>query len=252
MTKQCPNCFFENDDSAKFCEVCGKPLQPSEFSSQSSGASIENLLSSFKKLRFAFIIALFSAVLSFVLYAFVLRLESHFASLGPSYVSSNSPFAPISAYFAYLVPILVVFLLLTIATYYFIIDSFKGLKKSSYDFSIGYKGGILILISEVAVTLLSLLLLSVIFPLAISPNNVSSSSLFPLLGLLLGILAFAIPLLIGIIFLAIGIFRVGDRYQSDSLKAGAIINIFIPLVGAILIIYGTTKIIEKLNVSGRN
>ena len=252
MTKQCPNCFFENDDSAKFCEVCGKSLQPSEFLPQSSGASIENLLSSFKKLRFAFIIALFSAVISFVLSAFVLMLESHIASHAPSGVSTSNPHVPLSTYFAYLVPIIVVSLILTIASYYFIIVSFKGLKKSSYDFSIGYKGGILILVSDVAVTLLSLFLLSFIFQLATAPNDVFTSSIFSLLGLSLGILAFAIPLLIGIIFLAIGIFRVGDRYQSDSLKAGAIINIFIPLVGAILIIYGTTKIIERLNSSGSN
>ena len=252
MTKQCPNCFFENSDSAKFCEVCGKPLPAPEASISSGGGPEEDVISSIRKLRFAFIIALFSAVLSFVLFAFVLMLYSHFASVGSSYVSSGSPFAPFSAYFIYLVPILVVSLFLTITTYYFIIDSFRCFKKSSYDFSIGYNGGILILISEVAVTLLTLLLLAVLFPLATSSSNVPPSSLFPLLGLSLGILAFAIPLLIGIIFLAIGIFRVGNRYKSDSLKAGAIINIFIPLIGAILIIYGTTKIINRLNTPGGN
>ncbi|MCW6169198.1 MAG: DUF973 family protein [Thermoplasmatales archaeon] len=254
MTKQCPNCFFENPDSARFCEVCGKPLQPAGVPPLSPGALDARVLSSIRKLRFAFIITLFSSVLSYVLYAFAFILDSHFASLGPSYVSSpnSNPFASLSAYFSYLVPILVLSLLLTIVTYYFIIDSFRGLKKISYDFSIGYNGGIMILISEVAVTLLVLLLLAVLFPLVASPSNVPPSSLPPLLGLIVGILIFAIPLIIGIIFLAVGIYRVGDRFESDSLRAGAIINIFIPLVAAILIIYATTKIIESLNTPGRN
>lgn len=72
----------------------------------------------------------------------------------------------------------------------------------------------------------------------IPSNCVSLGSLLGGVGLLgLG----AVVLLIGAIGTLIGVWRLGDRYDDGLFKAGAILLVFVGIVGAILLLIGVTR-----------
>jgi len=254
MTRQCPNCFFENKDSAQVCEVCGTVLSPSGSGISNSDVERNQIIHQLSRLRTAFILELIFSVFSYFLYILLFSVMGSFTHLSPvgnSVGSSRTLLNALGSFstaFTYLYIELGVSIVFTIIIYALAMLAFGYLKTVKREFSAGYKGAILLMVSEIAEGIMIIVMLSYLLPLITSSASSSSfiGILGPLIDLLLGLLTFLIIAIVGVILFAIGLYRLGSSFGNGSVEAGAIINIFIPFVGAIFLIYGINKIIRNM------
>lgn len=83
------------------------------------------------------------------------------------------------------------------------------------------------------------------------PVPTSCAEIGALLGGVGVLLLGAIIAIIGIIGVAIGIWRLGTRYNEDIFHIGAVLWIIIPVVGQILVLYGISKVRQRLGRPGQ-
>ncbi|AGB04890.1 Protein of unknown function (DUF973) [Aciduliprofundum sp. MAR08-339] len=127
------------------------------------------------------------------------------------------------------IPILIVNGIGVILSIYYLWHGFDLMEKILPDISLGKTGSILLIFSIfVYPSLLSVFIIGPAFPDPLGPIMV----LFFIAGTL-GVVG-----LIGFIMVLIGIYRIGDHYNSTIIKVGAILMIFIGIVGAILLFIG--------------
>ncbi len=261
MSKQCQNCFYQNKDSALVCEVCGTRLvAPGEGVSGGYTQHV-NLVTSLKRMRLGFMLLIaFSAfdIAFLILIYFYSVFFSNPIYIGVLAGQGTNSFLSTTyhSFVDYYVIELYVSVVMTFLIYGFIATSFSDLKKVNHEYSSGYTGTIILMASEAAFFILAIVFLFIAYPIIISSlNGISpSAQSIPNMGLILGLLVllfiFLILALVGVILFTVGVYRVGSLFDNSLVRAGAIVNLFIPLVGAAFVVHGLTKIIEKLQNPG--
>ncbi|HLH86201.1 MAG TPA: DUF973 family protein [Thermoplasmataceae archaeon] len=252
MSKPCPNCFFDNDDAAATCVVCGAKLPSLGAPTQQlpSGSSRGEVLDAIKKLRLAYLLEIVSVVV-YIALGFALTGTFSYSSLvGPLGIafggsSQSLSVSTSSAKFLEYTDIEVAAsVIIFVATYYLLILSFTKLQRIYSRFSTGRTGALLSLVGLVVIVLSVIGLLAILEPAIVSNSPISNVG--ALLGLAVLILFMAIIALIGIVMLTIGLFRVGDKFDSTAIKVGSILAIFLGAIGAILIVIGASDIAKRL------
>ncbi len=257
MAKFCPKCGYNNDDIAQTCASCGASLDDSQSVPLETTENNKRYLEALIQLRYYTIIGFISLVVGIVINYVFLRSFSYGYLIGPlgtafGGVSLNT--SNVSALVAYAEIALTVSAILTIIGLYMLYRGFSILKVLNPQFSLGKTGTVLEMIGMVLVALGTIGLLATVLPLVNLGNSSAATSLAQsqigaLLGLASLVLIAGILLLIGIIMALIGIFRVGSRYDNTVVKVGAILTLFLGIVGTILLFIGFTDIINKLRRS---
>ena len=252
MVKVCPNCNFQNPDSASVCEVCGQPLN--------LGADpriIDSAIDGISSLRIGMLIVMISGLIGIIMAVINGTIAS---SLGFFSVFGSESSVPIStspgsttliinssSLFFSLLSSTVIFALF-IVSMYFIYRGFSKLIVANRRFSTGKTGSVLLLVGVVMVLIGVAIFLGFLLSIGLSGNAQT-----PISSILGGILAFAvlvvigaILLLVGLIMLIIGLYRIGSIYDTGLVKAGSIVFLFINYIGAILLYVGLGKIKENL------
>ena len=256
MTKLCPNCQYSNPDTNTKCEVCGQDLL-SDLPGNSTNHSISgtNILRGLKLLRNGYLIFILEFVLGITLGFILLRTFSIDGILGP--LGTLSSARSLSSFSSSITDIIIVILIdvaISVAAYIFI---YKGLKELSHlkpTVRTGATGAILVIVG-----LLLVVIFAVIAATSFSTISSTSSSLsvsthltgVVILGTILLAIG-AILLIVGIIMLTIGLFRVGSAFSSGSVEAGAIIAIFLSIIGYIILILGINGIISRISKAKDN
>lgn len=251
MSKPCPNCFFDNDDSAATCVVCGAKLPNFGASSQQlpPGSARAEVLDAMRKLRLAYLIEIIAVIVNIAVTFALVGTFSYASLVGPLGIAFGGSTqslgaATASRFLEYTDIEVAVSVAILVVTYYLIIGSFTKLQKIYSRFSTGRTGAILTLVALVVVTLSVIGLLAIIAPSLSSNSTISNIGVVLALAFLL--LFMAIIALIGIIMLTIGLFRVGDKFDSTAIKVGSILTIFLGVIGAILIVIGSNDIAKRI------
>ncbi len=146
---------------------------------------------------------------------------------------SHSP----EIYLASLLPGIIIGLIGALLYLYYLWKGFSLMEKIVSFTSSGKTGVILVAIG----TILSSSIFPVSYAFFLSPNmNFEPLMFYVLILSIIGILSF-----IGLILIAITLFKLGERYDSTIIKAGAILFIFLGIVGAILLYIGFKDVENK-------
>ncbi len=254
MAKYCPKCGYKNDDDAQNCASCMAPLAESGNIPPETPENNRKYLQALIYLRYYTIIGFVSLVVGIIINYVFLRSFSYGYLVGPlgaafGGVTLNT--SSVSGLIAYSEIALTVSAVLTIIGFFMLYRGFTSLKVLDPQFSTGRTGTILEMVGMVLVVLGTLGLLATVLPNVNLGNTTATSTLVQselgaLLGLAFLILAAAIILLVGIIMALIGIFRVGSRFDSTVVKVGAVLTVFLGIIGTILLFIGFSEIINKL------
>lgn len=133
---------------------------------------------------------------------------------------------------------------LTLIGLYMLYSGFGILKELNSEYSVGKTGVTLEIISPILVVLGAIGLLAILLPIVDLGNSSSTVSVLqPQIGAIIGIaflvIIAAIILLVGIIMVLIGIYRVGEQFNNTLVKVGAILLLFL----------GFTDVINNLRSS---
>ncbi len=109
--------------------------------------------------------------------------------------------------------------------------------------SILYSVGIIILLLSL---LLLLTELKPFLPIRTTTPQIDSTIAGAIVGSLLLILLGGIIVLIGAIFLAIGLYRSGEMFDNIMVRVGGLLHIIINVVGALLMIIGITHVLDRI------
>lgn len=257
MAKFCPKCGYKNDDDAQTCISCGAPLADSGIIPPESPENNKKYLQSMIYLRYYTIVGFVSLVAGIVINYVFLKTISYGYFVGPlgaAFGGASLNTSNVTGLIAYSEIALAISAILTIIGFFMLFRGFSVLKTLDAQFSLGRTGTILEMVGMVLVVLGTIGLLTVVLPLvnlgsSSSAATLAQSDLGALLALAFLVLAAAIVLLVGIIMVIIGIYRVGGRFDSTVVKVGAILTVFLGIVGTILLFIGFTEIINKLRRS---
>lgn len=255
MTKSCPNCGYDNRDANTLCSICGTPLRSfGEIPAGSQQKNVrDNAIRGLSLVRLAAVIALvsfaFSMVINFVLIG-GLSSGSFFGGIGAlGSASTLTSTTAAASFLRYTAIDLVVTLAITFVSVLFLYVGFGELSQVSGSLRTGRTGSMLTLVGLVFVAIAAYYIFSIVIP-QISQNTannvITASQASGILGSLALIGIGGLILLIGVIMLAIGIFRIGDVFDDSLNKAGGILYVLINVVGAILIIIGTSSILGRI------
>lgn len=254
MAKFCPKCGYKNDDETQTCMSCGASLVDSQNVPAESTENNKQYLQALIQLRYYTIIGFISLVVGIVINYVLLRSFSYGYLIGPlgtAFGGVSLGANNVSGLVAYAEIALTISAIITLFGLYMLYRGFSTLKLLSPEFSLGKTGTVLEMVGMVLVVLGTIGLLATILPLVNLGNSSASTSLVQsqigaLLGLAALVLIAGIILLIGVIMALIGIFRVGSRYDNTVVKVGAILTLFLGIIGTILLYIGFTDIINKL------
>lgn len=254
MANFCPKCGFENEENAQTCASCGAQLSSS---AGNAGKSLEHnpkFLQGLIDLRYYTIIGFISLVAGIALDLVFLKTFSYAYLVGPlgaafGGVTLNT--SNVSSLIAYSEIALIVSAVLTLIGVYMLYRGFSVLKTLDTEFSIGKTGAVLEFVGMIFVVLAVIGLLAVLLPIVNfgtgSPSTTAiTSSIGIILGLSFLVLFAAIILFVGIIMVLIGIYRVGGHFENSVVKVGAVLTVFLGIIGTILLFIGFTEIINKL------
>ncbi|MCL4336928.1 MAG: DUF973 family protein [Candidatus Thermoplasmatota archaeon] len=257
MAKFCSKCGSENDDFAQNCISCGSPLTISAGSITDTPEKKRLYLQGMMNLRYYTIVGFLALVAGIVLDFVFMRTLSYGYLVGPigaafGGVSLNT--ANVGALLVYSEITLIVSAVLTLIGVFMLYRGFAVLKSLDPEFSVGRTGAMLEFIGMILVVLGVIALLAIVLPSinlgsATTTASISPSEIGTLLGIALLVLIAAILLLIGVIMVLIGLFRVGSHFNNSLVKIGAILTIFLGIVGTILLFIGFTDIIKQLKKS---
>ena len=249
MSKTCQNCFYENPDSRQTCEVCGTVLS-NDLPSQSQGnVKGGNVLSNLKRIRNGYLLFIFSTIIGIAIEFILIDKFNYFSIFGPfGSISVSSSTNGLTG--TVLMDVLIVIIVpgvVTIAGYLLINSGFRGISHLRVGIQTGATGALLTAIGLIIIFLSIAPVLSVLLTTGASTINTNSIGLLLLFALLL--LVGAILILVGVIMLAIGLFRLGASFGSGSVKAGAVVAIFLGIIGFIIILLGLESIIRRIGNS---
>jgi uncharacterized membrane protein len=250
MAKICPNCQFSNDDNSTKCSVCGQDLSSDFPVNNNTNKSNAGAIWGLKLLRNGYSIFILEFILGIALSFILIRSFSIDAFLGPiGTVSSASTISTVSSITTYIIVILVVEAIISIIGYVLIYRGLGVLSNLKSNIKTGSTGALLVIVGFLLIVVFAILVLAVA-PSFITSTTSSSSFLTShvtkelVYGVILLVVG-AILLFIGIIMLTIGVFRVGSAFSSGSVEAGAILAIFLSIVGYIILVVGLNGIIKR-------
>ena len=250
MAKICPNCQFLNDDNSTKCSVCGQDLS-SDFPVNNTNKSNAGAIGGLKLLRNGYSIFILEFSLGIALSSILIRSFSIDAFLGPiGTVSSASTLSTVSSITTYIIVILVVEAIISIIGYVLIYRGLGVLSNLKSNIKTGSTGALLVIVGFLMIVVFAILVLPVASSFISSTTSSSPSFLTShvskelVYGVILLVVG-AILLFIGIIMLTIGVFRVGSAFSSGSVEAGAILAIFLSIVGYIILVVGLNGIIKR-------
>ena len=188
-------------------------------------------------------------IVGFVLSIVLIAATPAFAYVGQA--ASESSGAANGASFAFLLILVVSSLILTLIEMWLYREAFGEISPYDAGFSTPRS---LALVAMIGVGLLFFALVG-LFTVLYQANSCAGGNAIPSncinLGELLGFLGLvfvaAIATLVGFIGIVIGIWRLGTRYNEGLFKAGAILLIFINIVGAILILIAAHSARSRLS-----
>ncbi len=241
MAKSCPNCGYENLDIAIKCASCG-----TEFTSYSNNSPLPfggnpRFVDGITYLRYYTIIGFISLAAGIILNFVYSGRFSYSYLIGPlGAVVGGTPAtsANVTKLFIYSEIAQTVSAILTLIGLYLLYRGFSTLRNIDMQFSIGRTGTILEFAGMALVLIFTLLLLSTLSP---AGNNIAT-----LLGFVLLVLLAAILLLVGAVLVTIGLFRVGTQFDNSMVQAGAILSLFLGIIGVILLYIGLNEILNRL------
>ena len=251
MAKICPNCQFSNDDNSTKCSVCGQDLSSDFPVNNNTNKSNAGAIGGLKLLRNGYSIFILEFILGIALSFALIRSFSIDAFLGPiGTISSASTLSTLSTFTTYIIVILVVEVIISILGYILIYRGLGVLSNLKHNVKTGSTGALLIIIGFIMVAVFAIVVLSVSPSfLSSTTSTTSSPSTFMAFGGLFEIFILlavgGILLFIGIIMLTIGVFRVGSAFSSGSVEAGAILAIFLSIIGYIILVVGLNGIIKR-------
>ncbi len=254
MAKFCPKCGSENDDTAQTCITCGAPLTISAGSSPDTAEKNRLYLQGVINLRYYTIVGFLSLIAGIALDFVFLRSFSYGYLVGPlgaAFGGASFNTSNVGTLLAYSEIALIVSAVLTLIGVFMLYRGFVVLKSLGSEFSVGRTGAILEFIGMILVVLGVIGLLAIVLP-AISlgntttPASISPSEAGAILGIAFLVLIAAIILLVGIIMVLVGLFRVGTHFNNSLVKVGAILTLFLGIIGTILLFIGFTDIISHL------
>lgn len=250
MAKICPNCQFSNDDNSTKCSVCGQDLS-SDFPVNNTNKSNAGAIGGLKLLRNGYSIFILEFILGIALSSILIRSFSIDAFLGPiGTVSSASTLSTVPSITTYIIVILVVEAIISIIGYILIYRGLGALSNLKSNIKTGSTGALLVIVGFLLIVVFAILVLAVAPSFSSSTTSSSSSFLTShvtkelVYGVILLVVG-AILLFIGIIMLTIGVFRVGSAFSSGSVEAGAILAIFLSIIGYIILVVGLNGIIKR-------
>lgn len=256
MAKFCPKCGFENEDEAGMCASCGTSLTIRADSASGNDAERQTYLQGVMDLRNYTIIGFISLIVGIAINLATLKTFSYDYLIGPlglAFGGASLNTSNVSALLAYSEIGLAVSAVLTVIGLYMLFRGFGALRTVGSEFSIGRTGAILEIFGMVILLLGTIGILAILIPVVNLGNSSSAatlaqSELVAILGI--AILVAAVILLVGVIMVMIGVYRVGSRFHSGLVQAGAILTFFLGIIGTILLFVGFTNIIDKLRNSG--
>lgn len=256
MSKLCPNCGYENPEANEKCAMCNTPLK--SFGEASGGQTQENLggkaVSGLLLVRWAAILAIVTFVVSIAINLALLGTVPYTAALGglgafstgTSFFSSTGQ---ITAAFWYAVIAAISQFVILFISSILLYMGFGRLTAVNSRLRTGRTGSLLYIVGLLLVLISIFGLLASLLPLLSqisSGNPAAVSTLYGLIGLLVLVFIGAILALIGVIMIAIGLYRIGDIFNDTSSKVGGILYFLINIVGAILMVIGISSIINKI------
>ena len=246
MTKTCQNCFYENQDGREKCDVCGSALSSDLPSGKSPEISASNTVHSLKRIRKGYLLFVLSFVLAILTEAILLRTLNYSAFLGPfSSISTTGSTASVTSSMIDDIAIDVLIPgVVTLIGYFLIYSGFKGILKLRVGIGTGRTGALLTAIGLILIYAGLIPLLTQLGVLT-SPGA-TINDLVPLFASVVLLLVGAILILIGVIMLAIGLYRVGESFTNGTLKVGAVVSIFLGVIGYILVLIGLQSMINRL------
>ncbi len=142
---------------------------------------------------------------------------------------------------------------LAIAGIFMLYRGFGTLRELDEKFSLGRTGTILEVVGMVMLLVGTIALISIMPSLlAVANGPTAGSAMQAEFGTILATIALiavaAIITLVGMIFVIIGLFRVGSQFNNSLVEVGAILILFLGIIGTILLYLGLTEIINKLRV----
>jgi hypothetical protein len=252
MVKECPNCAYQNPDTASICAVCGHPL-----ASSINAGNLDVEIDGISSLRIGMLIVIISGLVGI---GVAIINGTYASSLGLFSVLGSDSSVPISAssgssnLVIYGFPIFVDFLtssitlVLFVVSMYFVYHGFSELETVNRRLSTGKTGSMLLLIGVALIIVGLFVFIGYLLSIGVSGtvHVIFSSVLSILLAFSAFVLIGAIILIIGLIMLIIGLYRVGSIYNTGLVTAGSIVFLFINYIGAILLYVGFGKIKNKL------
>lgn len=249
----CPKCGYENDEGTETCVSCGASLSAPTTDSSVASDKAKKFLEGLIYLRNYTIIGFLSIIVGLAMNFVFLNTVSYSYLVGPlgaAFGGSSINSSNVSSLAAYSEIALTVSAVLTLFGFFMLYRGFDVLKTADRQFSIGKTGTILEMVGMILVVLGAVGLLSVVLPIAgqgtLTPGSISSSQIGTLLLLAVMVLVAAIILLVGLIMALIGIYRVGGVFNNSVVKVGAILTVFLGIVGTILLFVGFNGIIKEL------
>lgn len=246
MTKTCQNCFYENQDDREKCDVCGSALSSDLPSGKPPEISTSNTVHSLRRIRNGYLLFILAFVLGILTEAILLRTLDYFAFLGPfsSVSATGSTLSLTSSMIDDIAVDVLIPGVVTLIGYFLIYSGFKGILKLRIGIATGRTGALLTAIGLIVVYIGLIPLLSQLGTLT-SPGA-TITDLAPLFASVALLLVGAIIILIGVIMLAIGLYRVGESFTNSPVKVGAIVSIFLGIIGYIILLIGLQSLINRL------
>lgn len=250
MANICQKCGFSNDEGATLCASCGTPMPVN----RDNQAYLKGMI----YLRNYTIIGFISLAAGLIMDFVFIRTLSYGYLIGPlgaAFGGVTLSTSNIGHDVVYTEIALVVSAVLTLIGLYMLFVGFNILKTLENEFSLGRTGAILEFVGMILVVIGIIGLLGILLPIVnlgstSSPATLAQSEIGAIVGIGFLILVAAILLLIGVIMVLIGIYRVGNHFDNSIVKVGAILTLFLGIVGTILLFIGFTDIINRMRKGG--
>lgn len=259
MAKYCSTCGYENEDNATTCVSCGTNFPSLANNSPLPWGGNPKFLDGLIHLRNYTIVGFISLAVGLVMDFVLLRTFSYSYLIGPLGTTFGGGSVNVNnlnpGFVAYSNITIAVSSILTLIGLYYMFRGFTILKGIDMQFSLGRTGTILEFIGMSLVIIGTLALLATIVPIVgngtTPPVNTSQINLGAIIGLAFLILFAAIILLVGVILAVIGLYRVGTQFDNSLVHVGAILSIFLGIVGIPLLYIGFTEIINQLRAKAQ-
>jgi len=157
-----------------------------------------------------------------------------FSILNSAMPVEESGAEPVYLFYLFFIPLTILSLIGAVIFVYYLWQGFKIMETIMPNVSYGKIGALLLLVGSFSSPMA--------FPVFLTPTYPHFSSIMAYFGVFS---IFGVIGLIGIILLVIAIYRIGEEYDSTTIKVGAILYIFLSFIIAIVLYFGFKELESK-------